>query len=47
MCDKAFNKCFLAFFYIPVRYKTQELCDGITSEDPFSIRYVPDQYKTQ
>ena len=39
MCDKAFKKCFLAFLY---QYKTQEICDKIISDDPFSIGYVPD-----
>ena len=33
-------------FYIPDRYKTQEISDRI-SEDPFPIGYVPDQCKTQ
>ena len=23
------------------------MCDKVISEDPFSIRYVPDQYKTK
>ena len=46
MCDKSFNKCFIAFIYIPDRYKTQEMCHRVISEDPFSIRYLPDQYKT-
>ena len=23
------------------------MCNSIISEDPFSIRYIPDQYKTQ
>ena len=27
--------------------KTQEMCDRILSDDHFSIRYVPDQSKTQ
>ena len=34
-------------FYIPNWYKTQEMCDRIISEDPFSLRYIRDQYKTQ
>ena len=46
MCDEAFNGCFLAFIYIPDRHKTQEMCDRGISENPFSIRYFPDQYKT-
>ena len=32
MCDKAFHKSFIAFFYILDRYKTQEMCDRITFE---------------
>ena len=47
MCDKAFNKCFLAFFYIPDQYQTEEMCDRFISDDPFSLRYVPSQHKTQ
>ena len=35
MCDKALNESFLAFFYIPDRYKTQEVCERIISEDIF------------
>ena len=45
MCDKAF--CFLPLIYINDRYKTQEMCDRIISDDSFSLRYVPHQYKTQ
>ena len=47
MLDKAFNKYFLAFFYIPDQYKTQEMYRKIISDNPFSMRYVPDQCKTQ
>ena len=42
MCDKAFNNCFLAFCYILDRYKTQKICDRFFSDNPFSLRYVPD-----
>ena len=38
---------FSCIFCITDLYKTQEICDRITFEDPFSIRYVRDQYKTQ
>ena len=34
-------------FYIPDRYKTQEISDRIISEDSFPIGYVPDQCKTE
>ena len=47
MCNKAFNKSFFKFFYIPDQYKTQKMFDRIISNEPFSIRYVPDQYKTK
>ena len=47
MCDKAVNRCFLAFIYILDRYKTQEICDRVISEDPFMLVYCPDRYKTQ
>ena len=29
--DKAFNKCFLAFIYIPDRYKSPQMCDRVIS----------------
>ena len=38
---------FFVFDSIPNQYKTQEMCNSIICEDPFSIRYVLDQYKTQ
>ena len=46
MCDEAFNKCFLRFCCIPNFKKTHKMCGKIIAEDPFSLRYVPDQYKT-
>ena len=45
MCYKAVNRCFFVFYSIPDWYKVQEMCDKVVSEDPFSLRYVPDQYK--
>ena len=38
---------FFIFHSIPNQYKTQEICNIFISEDLFSTRYVPDQYKTQ
>ena len=35
------------FLIFLVNVEIQEMCDRIISEDPFSIKYVPDQYKTQ
>ena len=43
---KLLIKVFLRFSYVPDRYKTQEMYNRIISDDPFSIRYVSDQYKT-
>ena len=28
---------FFAFVYIPDRYKTQEICGSVVSEDPFMV----------
>ena len=47
MWDKAVNKYFLAFIYIPDRYKTQEMCGRVISEDLLKLLYCPGQYKTQ
>ena len=44
MCDKAVNRCFFVTDSIPNQYKTQEMCDRIIYENPFSIRYFSDQY---
>ena len=46
MCDKAVNRRFLAFTYIPDQYKTQEMCDRAIYEDPFILVSCPDRYKT-
>ena len=38
---------FFVFVSISDRYKTQEICDRVASEDPSLIVYCPDRYKTQ
>ena len=38
---------FFAFVYIPDRYKTQQMCQNIVSEDPFMSVYCLDKYKAQ
>ena len=38
---------FFVFAAIPDRYKNQEICDWVNSEDPFLILYCPEKYKTQ
>ena len=35
MHDKAANRCFMVFNFVPDQYKTQEMCDKVVSEDPF------------
>ena len=47
MCNKAVNRCFLAFDSVPDQCKTQEMCDRVVSEHPFFIVYCSDKYKTQ
>ena len=47
MCDKAVNRYFLTFVYIPNQCKTQEMCDRVISEHPFLIVYCLDKYKTR
>ena len=47
MRNKAVNRCFFVFNSVLVQYKTEEKCDRVVFEDLFSMRYVPDQYKTQ
>ena len=41
MCDEALNRCYFVFDCIPDRYKTQEMCDIVVSEDPFLIVHSP------
>ena len=36
---------FFVFDSITNQCKTQEMCNSIIFKDPYSIRYVPDQYK--
>ena len=47
MCDKAVNRFFSVFDSIPNQNKTQEVFEGVISEDPFLIVYCPDKYITQ
>ena len=35
------------FIPFPIKYKTQEMCDEVISEDPFTRIYCTDRYKTQ
>ena len=39
------KKCVVKLIYIPDQSKTQEMCDKVVSEDPFSIFYCPDKYQ--
>ena len=47
MCDIAATRFFLAFIYVAGRYKIQEMCDRVISEDPFMLLYCPHRCKTQ
>ena len=47
MCDKAVDNYFNVFHSVPIRYKTQEMCDRVPSEDPFILTFSSDRYKTQ
>ena len=43
MCHKSVDDYSIALEFIPDRYKTQEMCDRIISDDPFSLGYAPDK----
>ena len=45
-CYKAVNRCFLDFHSIPDRYKAQEMCDGVVSEDLFLLVFYLNKYIT-
>ena len=45
MCDKAVDTCSFVFDSVCDQYMIQELCDK--SEDPFTLKYCHDKYKTQ
>ena len=49
ICNKAFQKCCLAYINIPDWYKTQETCDRVIYKDRLRlfIIFLPDQYQTQ
>ena len=36
-----------AFFLVPDRFKTQEMCDDAVWRDPSLLQYVPDWFVTQ
>ena len=44
---KPANRCSSAFIYILGRYKTQEMCDSVGSENTYLIVHCPGKYKTQ
>ena len=48
ICDKAVHKwVFFVLDSIHDRYKAQEMCDIVVSENYFLIVCYPDKYKTQ
>ena len=42
MCDKAFNKSFLAYFYILDEYKTQQISDKAVDDCLDALKFVLD-----
>ena len=46
MCDKAFNKSFLAYFYILDEYKTQQISDKAVDDCLDALKFVLDWFDT-
>ena len=42
MFDEAVGDCPSTTEYVPDRFKTQEMCYRVISDDPFSLQHVPD-----
>ena len=42
---KAVN--FFLFYFVPDRYKTQEMCDKAVDNYAHALKFVPDQYRTK
>ena len=39
MFVNAVDTCPFVFDFVPDQYKTQEMCDKVSSEDPFMVKY--------
>ena len=46
MCEKQLID-FFVFDFITNQDQSQEMCNSIICADPFSLTYVPNQYKTK
>ena len=47
MCNKKILPGGCAFFLIPNRFKTQEVCNEAKARSPRMLRHIPDLFKTQ
>ena len=47
MCNQAVRNNAAAFFLVPDRFKTQEMCIKALEVDPWQLKNVPDHFKTQ
>ena len=47
MCNEVMRIILAAFFLIPDRFITQEMCIKAVEVGPWLLEYVPDHFKTQ
>ena len=47
ICNEAVRKSAAAFFLVPDRFKTQEMCIIALEVDPWQLNDIPDYLKTQ
>ena len=47
MCEEVMNVRLVTFFLIADCFKTQNMCNKAFEEDPSSLMYVSDHFKTQ
>ena len=43
-CNKAVDRCFIVFDFIPNRYKTNEMCDRVVSKNSFKLMYCVNRF---
>ena len=41
------NNSVFGFFFVPDRFKTQEMCEKVVKESPWHLKHVPDHLKIQ
>ena len=47
MCNEAFDIEPFSLPYVPVHFKTQELCERAVEEGLYMLMFVPDHFKTK